>query len=118
MSAFDSVRHALAINGDDVTFRRVTGTQRVPFDVVCRVRLTQSTTPSARSAGLDLAGSVQQLYTEVFVTSAEMTAARWPQPPRHGDQVIFDDSTTLTVQGRAQITRIGDDSVYQIVAIG
>ncbi len=118
---FKTVRYAMAKNGDFVTFRRVAGTKRVPFDVRCLGAIRQSVSPQSRSSRMELVGEIQQGFDLITVTNAEMVAARWPAPPRHGDQVLFDNGTVLTVQGRVQISqdpRGEGDAVYQCAVVG
>jgi hypothetical protein len=108
----DGVRRALARAGETITLRRVTGTQRVAFDVICRALVTIG-------GATTLVGGVQQTADRVLMTSDELDAARWPGPPRHGDQVIYDDGTIAIVQGRADIRRMsGGDRVFTMTAIG
>jgi hypothetical protein len=90
----NGVRRALARAGEKITLRRVTGTQRVPFDVICRALVTIG-------GATALVGGVQQTADRVLMTADELDAARWRGPPRHGDQVIFDDGTIAIVQRRA-----------------
>jgi hypothetical protein len=55
----------------------------------------------------------------VLMTADELDAARWPGPPRHGDQVIYDDGTIAIIQGRADTRRMsGGDRVFTLTAIG
>lgn len=106
-----AIERALARAGQDVTLRRVTGTQRVPFEVKCRASVQTG-------AATVLVGSVQQAGDRVMFTSRAIDAARWPAPPRHGDQIVYDDGTTVSVQGRATTHRVGEDMVYVVQAIG
>lgn len=99
--------------GEVVTLRRQTGRgkQRVPFDVKCIAHVKYGT---ARV----LVGDIQQTGDEIKLTDREMNANRWPKPPRHGDVVIYADGTQTAIQGRAKITRLEDDIVYTITALG
>ena len=106
----DGVRRALARAGETIRLRRVT--QRIPFDVACQVLVTIG-------GATTLVGGVQQTADRVLMTADELDAARWPGPPRHGDQVIYDDGTIAIVQGRADTRRMsGGDRVFTLTAIG
>ena len=92
----DLMERMLADHGRTVTLRRLTGTARIPFDVTVRAAVwTGSDTV--------LVGAVQQTADKILLTSREIDAARWPFPPRHGDQVIYEDGRVTTVQGTVQI---------------
>lgn len=85
----------LAAHGQDVTLRRLTGTQLIPFDVVCRAFV--------RGYGPDeLTGTIAQGDSLVILSPTEIEANDWPGPnssatpdtsdrrvPRKGDKVVI-----------------------------
>lgn len=107
----DGVRRALATTGQMVTLRRVTGTHRIPHDV-------QLLADVQTGAAIVLIGAVQQAADRIMFTSDEIDAAKWPAPPRQADQIIYDDGTTLSVQGRAVQYKLDEDTVFVLSAIG
>ena len=107
----DAVVRALQQLGEDMTFRRLTGTQRVAFDVVVRAHVVMG--------GVNiLVGGVLQTGDLIRLTNREMKAAQWPAPPRHGDQIVFADGRVSAVQGRVQIYHLEEDDVYNVHTLG
>ena len=107
----DFMTQSLAKYGRDVTLRRMTGTARVAFDVKVRAAVwTGSDTV--------LVGTVQQTADKVLLTSREIDAARWPGPPRHGDQVIYEDGRVTTVQGTVQVFPFTNDTALVLRTLG
>ena len=76
----DGVRRALVRAGETITLRRVTGTQRVPFDVICRALVTIGGTTT-------LVGGVQQTADRVLMTGGRTGrgALVWPPSRRSVD---------------------------------
>jgi hypothetical protein len=107
----DGVRRALKRVGENITLRRLTGTQRIPFDVMCRAKVTVG-------AATVLVGGIEQNADRVLMTADEIDAARWPGLPHHGDLVIYDDGRTATVQGRSDVTQLGADRVLTFPVLG
>jgi hypothetical protein len=108
----DVMTRGLAKYGRTVVLRRLTGTARVPFDVTVR---------AAVWTGQDtvLIGNVLQTADKVLMTAREITAARWPGPPRHGDQVIYEDGRVTVVQGTVQLyPHPGGDTAIVLRALG
>jgi hypothetical protein len=100
--------------GQTVTVRRITGTgpSRRNTDVRCLALV-------AVGGAMPLVGGVQQSGDQIILTNSEMTAAGWPQPPRHGDQIIYADGQTIVVvQGRAVVRVLEDGLAYILSAIG
>lgn len=103
---------ALVRYGDHVTLRRLTGIQRVPFDVKCRASVTTG-------AAQAMVGGVQITADRLVLTDREIKAAGWPGMPHHGDQVIYDDGRIFVVQGRANPTPMDDgDSIIFLTVLG
>lgn len=108
----DAVVRALEHYGDHVTLRRLTGTQRVPFDVACRAAVTVG-------AAQTLVGGIQITADRLTMTDREIRAAGWPGMPRHGDQVIYDDGRIFVVQGHANPVPMDDgDNVLFLTVLG
>jgi hypothetical protein len=108
----DALVRALTHYGDDVILRRLTGIQRVPFDVPCRVSVNIG-------AAQALVGGVQITADRILMSSREIQAAGWPGFPRHGDQVVYDDGRTFVVQGRANPAPLDDgDFLIQLTVLG
>ena len=108
----DVLVRALDHYGDNVILRRLTGTQRVPFDVPCRAAVSVG-------AAQALVGGVQITADRILMSSREIQAAGWPGMPHHGDQVIYDDSRTFVVQGRANPFPLDDgDFLIQLTVLG
>lgn len=109
----DFAERALAANGRTVTLRRLTGTgaNRATFDVTLRV---------AVNVGADsvVVGSVMQTADRVIMLAREMDAARWPRPPRHGDQIIYEDGRTTVVQGTVMVYPSAEDTAYVLRTLG
>jgi hypothetical protein len=76
IAALDS---ALAASGQDVTLRRTTGTQQVPFDVDCRA-MVRKYQPDELIGGITQGGSM------VVLSPTEITAAQWPGAQPQGAQ--------------------------------
>jgi hypothetical protein len=94
-----------------VTVQRFTGTRRVTFSVQCSAVVDTG-------AASVLVGSVQQNADLVRLTDREMDAVKWPKPPRHGDQIVYADGSTRTVEGRAESHRLADGMVYFLKTLG
>jgi hypothetical protein len=108
----DDFLRAGASQSDMVTIKRLTGTrQGAALSVICQAIV--QTGPEAV-----LIGSVQQTHDLLMVTDREMNAMQWPRPPRQGDQIVYSDGSTRTIQGRADERRLADGSVYIIKTLG
>lgn len=108
------VARALATVGELVTLRRIQGTgpSRRNVDVQCCAIV------NVGGATL-LVGNVQQSADSILITDAEITAAGWPAPPRHGDQILYADGQTIVVvQNRAKTAPLDDGIAYTLTAIG
>ncbi|HTI78894.1 MAG TPA: hypothetical protein VL614_00435 [Acetobacteraceae bacterium] len=107
----DGVIRALTTQGEIVTVKRLTGTRQVAFSVDCLAFV---------EIGVEsvLVGSVQQTADKITLTDREMNEKQWPKPPRQGDQIVFSDGTTRTMQGRADVRRVAEDLVYFIKTLG
>ena len=107
----DGVIRALETQGEMITIKRLTGTRQVPFSVSCLAFVEVG-------AASVLIGSVQQTADKIMLTDREMNETQWPQPPRHGDQVVYADGSTRIVQGRAMVYRVAEDRVYMLNTLG
>ena len=107
----DGFVRACQKNGQMVIIKRLTGTRQVAFSVECLSRV---------DTGVEspLIGNVQQTADQVMVTDREMIAVKWPKPPRQGDQIVYADGSTRTVQGRAKVERLDEDTVYILTTLG
>jgi len=107
----DGVMRALTTQGQTVTVRRMTGTRQVAFSVDCLAFV---------DVGVEsvLVGSVQQTADKIMLTDREMNVVKWPKPPRQGDQIVYGDGTTRTIQGRAMVYRVSEDLVYVVKTLG
>jgi hypothetical protein len=89
----------LEANGQDVTLRRVTAPGFF-IDVPCRARIVDFQPE-------ELVGNVLQGDRRGILSNAEIALARWPGPPRRGDQILYGPNRTLTIQG-CDTVLIGD----------
>jgi hypothetical protein len=100
------------MQGGPITLRRVTGTARIPFDVTVQAFV------GSGGGAQPLIGAVQIAGDKVTMTNREILAAKWPAPPRHGDILIYQDGTTVVVQGRAAAYTLAEDTVYVLQVLG
>jgi hypothetical protein len=91
MRAADIAR-LIALKGETVTLRRLSGTARIPFDVVIQAVVDIG-------AASVVVGDVQESADRVIFLSEPLSLAGWRLPPRHGDQIIYQDGRTTTVWG-------------------
>ena len=61
----------------------------------------------------EITGGIKQGDREVIISSAEITAATWPAPPRGGDQMLI-GGRTFQVIGADPVTVSGTDIRYTI----
>jgi hypothetical protein len=78
-------------SGADATLRRISPARGIYYDVTVRA-FVRDYQPE------ELSGGILQGDRHAVISDVEITARRWPGPPRKGDQLIMDGRTT-TVQG-------------------
>lgn len=108
----DGILRIIAGYGDTITLRRLTGVQRVPYDVVCA---------AAVITGADsvVVNGVQQTADRIILTSREIDQSQWRGEPRHGDQIVYADGRVTTVQGRADVRPMPNgDRVFILHTLG
>ena len=81
-AAIAALDRALAAHGQDVTLRRTTGTQKIPFDVDCRA-VVRGYRPDEMIPGVTQGGSM------AILSPSEIAAAQWPgAQPQTGPQDV------------------------------
>ena len=94
------VRH-LSLHGEDVTLRRLTGTQQISFDAVCRAFVR-----GYKAA--ELFPNITKTQTKVIIGKEDIDRSGWPGPnssatptnidrriPRNGDRIVINGRTTV-----------------------
>lgn len=87
----EKTANTLEENGQSAVLRRFIGQQRGRQDVAVKVSLT-------KYAPAELSNNIAQGDQKAILSNREITAKRWPGPPRRGDLLILKDGTTLTVE--------------------
>lgn len=89
-AARGALDRALKADGEDVILRRITGKQRIPFDVAVRARV-RNFSPD------ELVGGIVQGDSQVILSPSEIEARQWPGPPRQNDLLIAAGRTRTVV---------------------
>lgn len=101
-SAISALDRALTVSGEDITLRRVSSGNQVPFDVDCRA-VIRGYQPA------ELVGAIKQGDTLIVLSPTEMQARQWVWPPRLDDAVIIRDKQRRVVA--AESIYMGDTLV-------
>lgn len=105
----------LSEHGEDVTLRRLTGTQQIAFDAICRAFV--------RGYKADeLFPNISKAQTKVVIGADDIDRSGWPGPnssstptdidrriPRNGDRVVINGRTTVVEEAGGFY--FGDDLV-------
>lgn len=86
----DATAAFLEQNGEAIAIRRITG-PRTWMEVLCKARV------SAYQPD-EMLGGIVQGDRKVILSNREIEDAKWPGPPRVGDQVILLDQAGLSAR--------------------
>jgi hypothetical protein len=107
-AAVSALDRALRIAGEQITLRRTSGTQQVPFDVEVTACVREFTPGTPE-------GFFVQGETAVILSPSEMEKRQWCWPPQPGD-VVMTRGFNRTVRGVNPV-RIGDMLVRLELAV-
>jgi hypothetical protein len=100
----------LTQNGESIALRRLTG-RGVFIEVICKARVTDY-------APDEMVGGIVQGDRKMIISNREIEEAKWPGPPRAGDQVILLEQNGDTAMVRASYpNRVSGQTVRHTLQI-